>query len=164
MIGGNLNPIIQISKNRKNILNKLSIDPSHAIFESISNTQNIKSRKIKQIHYPDLPVSCIVNEDTILIKANTKEIKLVNLLGLNTENSTHIYLIKDRSNNIKSAFTLNAQDKYISEISFVDVDSKNSNFQESIDRLFSLNITSDYFCNESTRISHIPVDSKYLTD
>ena len=164
MIGGNLNPIIQVSKIRKNILNKSKIDESHAIFESISNTNNIKSRKVKPINYSDLPVSSIINEDLILIKANLNEIKLVNLLGLNTENSTHIYLIKDRSNNIKSSFSLNAKDKYISEINFLDIDENNSNFKDAIDRLFSLNITSDYYVDESTSISQFSIDQKYITD
>jgi len=163
MIGGNLNPIIQASKNCKIVLNKIHND-THSIFESISETPNIKSRKVKKLTNSELPVSSIINEELFLIKANLNDIKLLNILGLNTESFTHTYLIKDRSNNLKSAFSLKEKDKYISEINFLDVDKNNTNFKKAIDRLFSLNMTSEYNINESTQISNIPINSKYIIE
>lgn len=164
MIGGNLNPIIQVSKIRKTILNKTNKNDEHSIFESISDNPNIKSRKITPIKSSELPVSSIINEDLFLIKANLNDIKLLNMLGLNTESFNYVYLVKDRSNNLKSAFSLKEKDKYISEISFLDIDKNFNNFKEAIDRLLSLNMTSEYYINESTNINKININEKYILE
>ena len=116
------------------------IHRKHIITENFDNFQSNNYTNIirqKQKYNPiEFSSGLIIDSDLLLIPATSNEKKLLNKVGLNTDNANAIYVIKTRNGKVKGAITFVCdKNKNIISINYIDADADDSNFKKGIIRL-----------------------------